>query len=250
MIRLLIPVGLLLVGWICMLLLSRRNEEKVVADWQTLLSPTAEKTFEHSRIQVETNLAMAGVAMHEAVEVRQLGDVNEALQFLSVGGDIIERFTPSLLSLLKTMFKFSHMVSAIAPIQPLLPHDFHLAKLTRLAHLHRIVHQTLVSAKQRFRLKLYVLGKGVAMTSRYLVQQIGIAVTRRHAAEQEWDEIVKIEHDFQKLSQESIQSFRALVQALSQDGVRQLARDLFELKDSNFSSNFSAKQITATTEIR
>jgi hypothetical protein len=32
---------------------------------------------------------MAGVAMHEFIEVRQLGNVNEALQFLHVGGDII-----------------------------------------------------------------------------------------------------------------------------------------------------------------
>jgi hypothetical protein len=215
-----------MVGWVVMMIFSRRNETKVQNEWQTLLSPTSEKAFLQTRDQIERNSSMVGVAIDEAFEIRKLGDLDEAIRFLDTGGDVIERFTPNLLSLLKVMIRFSRMMSAISPITPILPHDFHLAELTNLVHLNRILHQILVSARQRFRLKLYILGKGVSIASRYLLQGIKNVVTHRSADDQEWDEIAKINHDFQTLSRESIQSLRTLLEGLSTDAAKQLARTL------------------------
>ena len=76
--------------------------------------------------------------MKEAMEVRELGDLDEAIRFLDLGGDIIQRFTPNLLSLLSVMMRFSRMVGAIAPVNPIFPKGFHLAELTSLAHLNGI----------------------------------------------------------------------------------------------------------------
>lgn len=227
MIRLLIPFALLVIGWIAFGIFARRNERKVQAEWSELLSPTSEKIFQQARLEVEANTTMVGVAMSEAMEVRELGDLDEAVRFLNIGGDIIQRFTPNLLSLLSVMMKFSRMISAIAPVNPIVPGDFHLAELTNLAHLNRILHHMLASAKQRFRLKLYILGKGLSITSHYLVKSIRNIVTRRSSDDREWQDIIGVERDFQKLSNESIQSFRTLLEALSSDAARELSRTMY-----------------------
>jgi hypothetical protein len=226
MIRLLIPITLLVIGWIAFAILARRNEKKVESEWTALLSPASEKIFQQARLDIETNTALVGVAMNEAVEVRQLGDLDEAVRFLNIGGDIIQRFTPNLLSLLSVMAKFSRMVSAIAPVNPMVPRDFYLTELTSLARLHNLLDHMLASAKQRFRLKLYILGKGLSMTSQYLVKSIRNVVTQRRSSDQEWEQIIGAEQDFQRLSTESIHSFRTLLLALSSDAAKELSRTM------------------------
>jgi hypothetical protein len=66
------------------------------------------------------------------------------------------------------------MVSAMTPLRPLSPQKFRLAQLVSLAYLHQVVHQFLVSTSERFRLRLYVLGRGFGLATRFL-----LASTRR-----------------------------------------------------------------------
>ena len=217
---------MLVIGWIAFVILLRRDEEKVQSEWVALLSPSSERIFRQARMDVEANTTRVEVTLKEAMDVRQLGDLDEAIRFLNLGGDIIQRFTPNLLSLLSVMMRFSRMIGAIAPVNPILPKGFHLAELTSLAHLNGMLHRLLTSAKQRFRLKLYILGKGLSITSHYLVRRIGSIVTRRSSEDREWEEILGVEQDFQRLSNESVQSFQNLLQALSNDGVRELSTTL------------------------
>jgi len=84
----------------------------------------------------------------------------------------------------------------------------------------------LASTKQRFRLKLYVLGKGLSITSHYLLKKIRGIVVRQDSDDQEWREIIAVEEDFQRLSEESIESFRCLMAALSSDAAKELSRTL------------------------
>ena len=226
MIRLFIPFVMLVIGWIAFVILVRRDEEKVQSEWVDLLSPASERIFQEARTDIEANTTRVEVAVNEAIEIRELGDLDEAIRFLNLGGDIIERFTPNLLSLLSVMMRFSRMIGAIAPVNPLLPKGFHLAELTSLAHLNGMLHRMLTSAKQRFRLKLYILGKGISITSHYLVKRIGSIVTHRSSEDSDWEQILGVEQDFQRLSSESVQSFQNLLQALSNDGVRELSRTL------------------------
>ena len=226
MIRLFIPFVMLVIGWIVCVILLRRDEEKVQSEWVALLSPASERIFQKARADIEANTTRVEVAVNEAIEIRELGDLDEAIRFLNLGGDIIQRFTPNLLSLLAVMMRFSRMIGAIAPVNPILPKGFHLAELTSLAHLNGILHRMLTSAKQRFRLKLYVLGKGISITSHYLVKRIGNIVTHRSSEDSDWEQILGVEQDFQRLSNESVESFQNLLQALSNDRVRELSRTL------------------------
>jgi hypothetical protein len=209
----------------------------VRSEWHALLSPRGQTLFESTRNEIESHSLMLDVAMNEALSVRQLGDIDEAIRFLNIGGEIIERFTPNLISLLSVMARFSRMVSAIAPVDPLIPKDFHLAELASLAHLHRLMNQVVVSTKQRFRLRIYVLGKGLSIASHYFISKIRDIVLHKSQDQKEWREIAEIEQDFNSLSRESLRSFRALLEVLSSEDARKLSQDLRTSTASNHQAN-------------
>ena len=122
--------------------------------------------------------------------------------------------------------KFSRMVSAMAPVSPLLPSRFHIAELNNLAVLNQMLHQVVVSAKQRFRLKLRIIATGVKITSGYLLTRIHRVLDRRSSTEHEWEEIVNAGQDFQQLTTESVESFKNLMGALPSGLASQLAENL------------------------
>jgi len=226
MIRLIIPALLLILGWAVLLVLARRNERKVRSDWESLLGGDKAEWYADTKSGIENNTNLIRMTMKEARDIKQLGDVEEALRFLKIGGDVIQEFTPGLLSLLREMMKFSRMVSAMAPVSPLLPSRFHIAEMNNLAVLNQMLHQVVVSAKQRFRLKLRIIATGVKITSGYLLTRINRILHRRSSTEQEWEEIVAAGQDFQQLTTESVESFRNLMGALPSGLANQLAENL------------------------
>src|SRR5262245_27935152 len=199
---------------------------KVRLDWENLLRGEKAEWYKDTKSGIESNTRLIRMTMKDATDIRQLGDLEEALRFLKIGGDIIQEFTPGLLCLLREMMKFSRMVSAMAPVRPLLPSHFHLAEMNNLAVLNQMLHQIVVSAKQRFRLKLRIIATGVKITSGYLMTRISRVLTRRSGTEQEWDEILAAGQDFQQLSSESVESFRNLIAALPSGLANQLAENL------------------------
>jgi hypothetical protein len=112
------------------------------------------------------------------------------------------------------MAAFSRMVSAMAPVQPLRPRDFRLVQLASLAQLNRVLHQFLVSTAERFRLRIYILGRGFGMATRFLLRATERIVRRDRETDREWHQVEAIRADFQTLTRESLESLRALLTAL------------------------------------
>ncbi len=202
-------------GLVVLLLLGRRNEQLVRRDWELLLTPKGQKLYASVESRVQSELALANVAYDEAFEVRQLGSVEEAIHLIDVGSRVIEKFAPNMLRLLAAMATFSRMVSAMAPVAPLRPTDFRLSQLASLAYLNRVLHQFLVSTSERFRLRVYILGRGVGLATRYLVETTGRIARGEGEAEKEWRQIEAIRDDFQTLTDESLASLRVLLTSLA-----------------------------------
>ena len=196
------------------------------SDWENLLGGDKAEWYEDTKSGIENHTKLIRMTMKEAKDIKQLGDIEEALRFLRIGGNVIQEFTPGLLCLLKEMMKFSRMVSAMAPVSPLLPSRFQLAEMNNLAVLNQMLHQIVVSAKQRFRLKLRIIATGVKITSGYLLTRIHRVLDRRSSTEQEWEEIATAGQDFQQLTTESVESFRNLMGALPSGLANQLAGNL------------------------
>ena len=90
------------------------------------------------------------------------------------------------------MATFSRMVSAIAPVRPLRPRNFRLVQVASLAYLNGMLHQFLVSASERYRLKVYILGRSFGLVTRFLLRSIQNLGSGTADADREWEQIEAI----------------------------------------------------------
>ena len=204
-----------LAGLVVLFLLGRRNERAVRRDWHLLLTPRGERLYQSIANRVQGQMELADLTYEEAFTVRSLGSMDEAKHLLDVGFRVIEQFAPSMLKLLSAMATFSRMVSAMAPVRPLRPQGFRLPQIVSLAYLNQVLHQFLVSTSERFRLKLYVIGRGFGLATRFLLASTKRILGGAPDEEREWDQVEAIRGDFQTLTDESLESLRVLLTSLA-----------------------------------
>ena len=207
-------------------LIGRRNERLIRRDWEILLTPKGEKVYGAIEGRVRSQIGMAELSFEHALVYRELGTTEEALRLLDVGYRVIEKFAPDMLRLLAAMATFSRMVSAIAPVRALRPRDFRLSQVASLAYLNGMLHQFLVSAAERYRLKLYILGRSFGLATRFLLRSIQNLGHPAPDAQREWEQIEAIRSDFQTLTDESLESLRILLTAMAREDRQDLLRQI------------------------
>ena len=220
-------IGLTILGGaVILFLFGLRNERAVERDWELLLTPRGEKLYHNIRRRVDSEMALADMTYAEAFAVRELGSVDEAKHLVDVGFRVIEQFSPNMLKLLAAMATFSRMVSAMAPVTALRPKDFRLAQIVSLAYLNSVLHQFLVSTSERYRLRLYILGRSFAVGTKYLLDSTRRILSEDPEAEPDWDQIQTIRHDFQALTDESLDSLKVLLTSLAAERREDVLRGL------------------------
>jgi hypothetical protein len=212
--------------FVVLFLVARRNERLVRRDWEMLLTPRGEKVYGAIESKMRTEYGMADLSFEHALVYRELGTTEEAIRLLDIGYRVIEKFAPDMLRLLAAMATFSRMVSAIAPVKPLRPKDFRLVQVASLAYLNGMLHQFLVSASERYRLKLYILGRSFGLASRFLLRSIENLGSGTAEADKEWDQIEAVRADFQTLTDESLDSLRVLLTAMAREDRQDLLREI------------------------
>jgi len=220
-------IGLTVLGGaVILFLFGLRNERAVARDWELLLTPRGEKLYRDIRSRMGAEMALADMTYAEAFSVRELGSIEEAKHLLDVGYKVIARFSPNMLKLLAAMATFSRMVSAMAPVAPLRPKDFKLAQIVSLAYLNSVLHQFLVSTSERYRLRIYILGRSFALGTKFLLESTDRIVKGEPETGRDWDQIQAIRHDFQALTNESLDSLKVLLTSLAAERREDVLRGL------------------------
>ncbi len=218
MLSLYLFVGLALLCLPLLYLLGRRDERKVHRDWELLLTDKGRDLYRTIETRVNADMQLANMTYDEAFSVRELGSVEEAKHLLDVGYRVIEKFSPSMLKLLAAMSTFSRMVSAMAPIKPLRPQGFRLAQIASLAYLNQFLHNFIVTTAERYRLRVYILGRSFGLATRFLLSSTKRIVEGQPNAEKDWEQIQFVREDFQTLTDESLQSLKVLLTSLAAEG--------------------------------
>jgi len=152
-----------------------------------------------SQYAIERTAAEAAYARADASRAR--GDVDEAVRLMDVGYQYLSELAQDRRAYLGEMALYCRLVSAIVPLPPLRPRQFQLAELRRLAGVGGVLHYVLVAAVERFRLRLWLLGRGFALVVRALVPRSARVAAARS--------------DFHTLEDETLRSAEALVEALA-----------------------------------
>jgi hypothetical protein len=147
----------------------------------------------------------------QATELAKLGSMREAVEVLTAGCRLVERFTPEMCKDLSGMAVFSRMSAAMSTVPSLHPEHFRVPTTVYLVRLNKVVHHFLVTATERFRLRVYILGRGFSVTTRLLQD----SCERIRRQEDAWPLVETARHDLRSLSERTLESFRLLLIALS-----------------------------------
>jgi len=209
--------GALVGGLALLFLLGRRDERRVRKDWELVLTPRGQRVYTSMESQLKTDLELMNITYDEAASLRELGSLEDAKDLLDAGFRVIEHFAPSLLKLLAAMATFSRMVSAMAPVAPLRPRDFRVGGLKGLAYLNQVLHQFVVTTTERFRLRIYILGRCVGLAVRYMLGSTRRIAENAPDADRDWEQIAAIREDLGTLTDESLQSLKALLVSMASE---------------------------------
>jgi hypothetical protein len=220
--------GALVGGLALLFLLGRRDERRVRKDWELVLTPKGQRIYTSMESQLKTDLELMNATYDEAASFRELGSMDDAKDLLDAGFRIIENFAPNLLKLLAAMATFSRMVSAMAPVAPLRPRQFQVGGIRGLAYLNQVLHHFLVTTAERYRLRLYILGRCVGLAVRYMIRSTRKISENGRDADREWDQIAAIREDFGTLTAESLESLKALLVSMASE-----RKDIHDLTPGN-----------------
>jgi len=190
---------------------ARRSEEETLRDWELVLTPKGREQLEAVQVYTNTEMALLDWTYERAQEAERHGRSQEALRLLDTGCRLIEAYCPSWTRSLAAMSVLSRMVSAMADVRPLRPRDFRLSELAQLARLSQFLHYFLMTASERFRLRLYVLARAFGTLLRIVARS-----TRQFAPQSgpNWETVDAARRDVRTLSDESIDAFRLLLTSL------------------------------------
>ena len=194
-----------------LLFLASYDEASVNQDWETLLTPAGLRAYEDLRDRFDRERAAIDLSYVKAEEARDGGDVEEAGRLLAVGYDYLSLVAPDRERLLDGLKLYSRMCAAIVPLPPLRPTAFRLPQLVTLAGLGMIAHHLLVTIPDRFRLRLELLRRGLGIALRALLRGTH---ARSGQLDPDWAKVLAARTDFHTISEETIESFAALVSAL------------------------------------
>jgi hypothetical protein len=175
-----------------------------------------ENALRRMRENVQDEWQVADVVYSRAHELKKLGSLAEAVRILDAGFELIESYSPNMIALLRALNDYSRMVSAVAPLPPLRPTQFHATPVASLAYAQAILHRFLVSTAERFRFRAYVLARCFAVATRYMWMYTR-RLNARPDLERDWEQVEALRHDFGALTNESVEQYRAVLISLRHD---------------------------------
>jgi len=212
---------------------SRRDESQVRRDWNGLLSARSEEIYGSTKGRLESEMALATLTYEHVFAVRDRGSAEDARRLLEVAYQVIEKFCPSMLKLLAAMASFSRMVSAIAPIAPLTSQAFQTGQIGSLAYLNQFLRHFLVTSGERFRLHLYILGRGFGLAARFLLEATRRIARDEPGADRHWKTIEAVVADLQTLTNRSMDSLHALLQGLDRQRAEEATSNVAEQRSDD-----------------
>jgi hypothetical protein len=197
---------------VLLVFLASYDEASINKDWEAILTPAGRRAWGELRERFDREKAAIEFSYLKAERAHDEGDAEEAGRLLSVGYDYLAVIAPDRERLLEGLKLYSRMCAAIVPLPPLRPMAFRLPQLVTLAGLGLLAHHLLVTIPDRFRLRLELLRRGLGIALRALLQ--GGQRERHGRLDPDWAKVLAARTDFHTVSEETLESFAALVTAL------------------------------------
>ena len=207
----------LAVAWLVALVVwlrwQRAREERGWPAWVELASER-EAQYDFVRATLERQLADIEDT-HALVQHRQVnGDEREARRLLVALVEAVELFVPDLVGRLREWSRVAAALDRVAPVPPLPVRALRRPALKVRATLWRSLDALLVTARERFRLRVRVLSGSLRLVRASLRR---LLVGREKAAAR-WRRLEALHADLGTLSRASLATYRTLLVSLQVRG--------------------------------
>ncbi len=190
-----------------------RRQDTVRRTMDGLLTGRGRATLDELALTIRENRNFMGACFSVARRDRDAGRYQEAVRRLGAGCDIIEELAPDFLEALAALRRLARAVIVIASPPPLPPRSFRTRRLVGLATAAVVVHQFLLTGRQKVLLRLRVITATFRLAVRWLRP-----ATRRAAVRPEhlaaWQQVDALEADLATAGDEALVTARQIVQAL------------------------------------
>lgn len=201
----------------CLLLAleATRRERAVVRDWDADPTTKSGRTYAALEARLREMAHLVDVTLGRALELHEAGLSDEALRTLGVAHKHLRLFVADMLGVHAGMLDFSHTAPALAGVTGLPVRRLRRPALVVRACLANAAQTLLVSAGERFRMRLVTIRDGLLLLNATLEREhLRPHRSRRRARRTDWSLLAATRSDLATLTDETLESLRLLLAAL------------------------------------
>lgn len=189
------------------------RQDAVQRTMDGVLTRRGRDTLDEISLQVREHRHVLGAYHGRARRLRDEGRYSEAAQRLTVGCGAMEELAPDFLTSLSSLRHLARSVSVIVALGPVDAGTLATPRLRGLARTGALLHDLLVTGKQRVLLRLRVAGTAFRLALRWL-RGASRRLGRRPSDVVEWRQVDRLVSDVGTVGDEALVTVRQIVQAL------------------------------------
>jgi predicted ATP-dependent endonuclease of OLD family len=217
----LILLGVLL-RWI--LRLDRRDDQRVRG--LVTLGADREAIFQPISLEMETQAAILGISLDDAISERDAGQVEIAWRLVRLAASEWDRLAEILRLLSKVMADHVGNARVVIPTRNVTAHHFKSRVMIDYLRMHELLDQLVFRSKLRFQLHLRMLRRAADTLSTEFRRAYRYADRTEDRPPELWNRLDYYFHDFDLITKETLLAFRALLFCLPHSDLTGLAADL------------------------
>jgi hypothetical protein len=190
-----------------------QRQESVRRLMDGLITRRGRDTLDELELVVRENRHALESSWSRAGREREAGRAERAALRLRRGCEAIEELAPDFLSGVRALRRLARTVSVIVATEPVAVHAFETSRLRGLAALGRVVHEFLLTGRQKVRLRLLVCASAFRIALRQL-GRVTVGVTAQPGDERRWTHAGRLVADLGRAGDQAVVAARAIVQAL------------------------------------
>jgi len=191
------------------------------------LTPEREAIYQSAAREIETQGAILGISLNDAIEERDAHHDDVAWRLVRLSICEWERLADITTALLTVMTRhLERLVQVGVPARSWGTRHFRSSTMLEYAQLHKLLDQMVVSSKLRIQLHLRVLRGAVETLTGEVQRTYRYAEQTSDRSPEIWTQLDLTFHDFDLVTKEVLLSFRSLVVCLPHPALQPLATDV------------------------
>lgn len=191
-----------------------------------LLSAEREAIFQPIAQEMETQTAILGISLNDAIEERNAGQAEIAWRLVRLAASEWGRLAEILTLLAKVMSKHAARARVVIPTRSVTTHHFKSHVMVDFLRTHELLSQLVFRSKLRFQLHLRMLRRAADNLSAEFHRAYRYADRTEDRPAELWTRLDFYFHDFDLITKETLLTFRALLFCLPYSELDSLAADL------------------------